>query len=137
MPQGVGDELVEACKRRRALVLFAEVAKLARVALPDLARPKDPSVLQVLEIVADDVGLLQEEAHRVGQLLVFPDRRRLQAGLRKQVREADADQPGDVVAVAVPLRRRVHALALEELGHAGPHAPRNVGDRRLVRRLEA
>lgn len=44
-------------------------------ALPYLSGPELPSLQLVLQIVTDDVGFLQEEAHGVCQLRVLPDNR--------------------------------------------------------------
>lgn len=61
--------------------------------------PEGTSLLCVLQIVSDDVGLLEEQAHGVGQLRVPPHLRVLQLGCREEPRQADADQPGYIVAV--------------------------------------
>lgn len=64
-----------------------------------LLRPEGTSFLRVLQIVSDDVRLLEEQAHGVGQLGVVPHLRLLQLGRREQLRQTDAYQPCYVVAI--------------------------------------
>lgn len=45
-----------------------------------LLRPESTALLRVLQIVSDDVGLLEEQAHGVGQLGVLAHLRILQPG---------------------------------------------------------
>ena len=103
-----------------------------RVAPPDLARPEEAALLGVLAKVADDVRLLQHEAHRVRQLELVPEPFRLLAGRGPKACETLADETGNVVAVEVVLvdgfdvdrlgRRRF----MRVVGHAGLHLFSNV-----------
>lgn len=56
-----------------------------------LLGPEGPTLFCVFKIVSDDVGLLEEQAHRVGQLCVLPNFRILQLGGREEPRQTDAD----------------------------------------------
>lgn len=64
-----------------------------------LLGPEGPTLCCVFKIVSDDVGLLEEQAHRVGQLSVLPHFWILQLGGGEEPRQTDADETGDVVAV--------------------------------------
>ena len=135
MVQRVRDQLVKARERRHAVLGPLKVAELTRVLAPDLARPKDAPLVNVLAVVADDVYLLEEEAHRVGEALVLANDVVFHARLRKELGEADADEARHVVAVEIPLGLCHHFL-VQELAHAGAHPLGNVGDRLAVQRLE-
>lgn len=84
---------------------------------------------QVLQVVANNVRLLQEEAHVVGARQVLCNGGGLGAGCREKLGEPFSDQAGNVVAVAVVLGHIVRALAevgADELGHAAAHEPCDV-----------
>lgn len=55
--------------------------------------------MRVLQIVSDDVGLLEEQAHGVGQLGVLAHLRVFQLGCREELRQAHAHQPCHVVTI--------------------------------------
>ena len=70
--------------------------------------PEGAAIDEVLEVVAEDVGLLQEEAHVAaeGALAAAPDvvgEAGLEAAGGELAREALADEAGDEVAVGVVL----------------------------------
>lgn len=69
--------------------------------------------MRVLQIVSDDVGLLQEQAHGVGQLGVPPHLGVLQLGRGEQLRQADADQPRHVVTILH--RRRERGVSFDKI----------------------
>lgn len=71
---------------------------------PDLARPEEPPVLDVLAIVPDDVRLLQHQAHRVCQLELLAEPWCLLPRRRPQPRQALTHEPRDVMAVQVVVR---------------------------------
>lgn len=64
-----------------------------------LLRPEGTSLLRVLQVVSDDVGLLEEETHRVGQLGVLPHLWVLQLRRGEQLRQPDPYQPCHVVTI--------------------------------------
>lgn len=64
-----------------------------------LLRPEGTSLLRVLQVVSDDVGLLEEETHGVGQLGVLPHLWVLQLGRGEQLRQPDPYQPCHVVTI--------------------------------------
>lgn len=64
-----------------------------------LLRPEDTSFLHVLQVVPDDVGLLEEQTHGVGQFGVLADLWVLQLGGGEQLRQTDPDQPCHIVAI--------------------------------------
>lgn len=66
---------------------------------PHLLWPEGTSLLCVLQIVSDDVSLLEEQAHGVGQLSVPPHLGVLQLGRREQLRQANTNQPCHEVAI--------------------------------------
>jgi hypothetical protein len=113
---------------RRAHVLHALETPAVLRARPDLARPEIPRVVDVLGKVARDVRLLQQQAHRVRELELAGEVRRLLARGGEQEREALADEPRDVVAVQVVVRDRLEVLGLflvfgarDKVGHAAAH----------------
>src|ERR1700730_14874671 len=71
---------------------------------PDLARPETAPLVAVLPKVANDVRLLQEEPHGVGELKLGAEERGLFARGGEEAGEALADEAGDVVAVEVVFR---------------------------------
>mmetsp|Transcript_126743 Transcript_126743/g.354884 ORF Transcript_126743/g.354884 Transcript_126743/m.354884 type:complete len:274 (-) Transcript_126743:1128-1949(-) len=136
---------------------FAQVPGL-RIPLPDGLGPERPAIHIVLQVVADNVGLLQEEAHGVrkaevgGELVrvdaegphtlaLAQDLRLFFASRNKDPREALADQARDHVAIPVvrclvdgalpQIRRYVlgHAVA-HLLGDVANHFLRPVGQRK-------
>mmetsp|Transcript_5167 Transcript_5167/g.15232 ORF Transcript_5167/g.15232 Transcript_5167/m.15232 type:complete len:613 (-) Transcript_5167:747-2585(-) len=146
---GVEGRGVQPAAMRRRPRKLAEVGRARKLA-PDGLRPKGAAVDVVLEVVAQDVCLLQEEAHRVCQPVVCAarrllrrlakrprepplagDRDRLEAARDKGARQPLADQAGDRVAVPV-----VHGQvggALPEidpdlLRHARAHPAGDVAD---------
>lgn len=80
-------------------------AQARHAAKTNLLWPEGTSLLAVLQIVSDDVGLLEEEAHGVGQLGVSPHLGVLQLGCREKLRETDPDQPGNVVAILQRIKK--------------------------------
>mmetsp|Transcript_41637 Transcript_41637/g.114860 ORF Transcript_41637/g.114860 Transcript_41637/m.114860 type:complete len:382 (-) Transcript_41637:804-1949(-) len=124
-----------------------ELAKIGsvRVTTPDGLRPESSPVHVVLQIVADNVRLLQEQAHGVcdGQI------QRILGGVRterphalalaseasafctlrhKDTREAHAHETGDHMAITVVcslVRRALRQIRGDVLGHARAH---HVGD---------
>lgn len=64
-----------------------------------LLRPEDTSFLHVLQVVPDDVGLLEEQTHGVGQFGVLAHLWVLQLGGGEQLRQTDPDQPCHIVAI--------------------------------------
>mmetsp|Transcript_36980 Transcript_36980/g.114189 ORF Transcript_36980/g.114189 Transcript_36980/m.114189 type:complete len:444 (+) Transcript_36980:332-1663(+) len=133
----VGHHGVEALDGLLLVLLGLEVGELLAVVAPDLLGPEHARRLldDVLVVVADDVGLLEEEAHAVGDAQVLGDRRVLEPARREEAREAVADEAGDVVAVEVVVGLG-HHLVLEEVHHAHRHAVADVGDDLQVRRLQ-
>lgn len=61
--------------------------------------PESTSISRVLQIVSDDVGLLEEQAHGVGQLGVPAHLGVLQLGRGEQSRQADAHQSSHIMAI--------------------------------------
>mmetsp|Transcript_9612 Transcript_9612/g.30788 ORF Transcript_9612/g.30788 Transcript_9612/m.30788 type:complete len:817 (+) Transcript_9612:244-2694(+) len=122
---------------------LAEVVGVG-VGSPDVAGPEGAAVDVVLEVVADDVCLLEEEAHGVGEAegvlgrAEGPDSAaaggelaRLHAAGDEDPGEALADEAGDGVAVAVVLVEvggALGELGREGVGHAGAHVAGDVGD---------
>lgn len=64
-----------------------------------LLRPEGPPLLLVLQIVPDDVGLLEEQTHGVGQLRVPAHLNILQLGRREESGQADPHQTRHVMTV--------------------------------------
>mmetsp|Transcript_3591 Transcript_3591/g.6147 ORF Transcript_3591/g.6147 Transcript_3591/m.6147 type:complete len:400 (-) Transcript_3591:477-1676(-) len=134
VPQRVGHQLVEAAEGVPAVLRQRELPQQPRgfgVLAPHLPGPPGAAVHIVLQEVADDVRLLQEEAHAVGQCGLRGHLRGLLARGGEQPREALADEAGDVVAVEVVVPERGGALAQVrggELAHAPAHALADVRD---------
>lgn len=61
--------------------------------------PKSATLLCVLQIISDDVGLLEEQSHRVRQLCVPPHLGVLELRRRKQAGQADANEPCHIVTI--------------------------------------
>lgn len=61
--------------------------------------PEGPAHLSIFQIVSDDVGFLEKQAHWVCQLRVPSHFWILQLGGREEPGQADADETGNVVAV--------------------------------------
>ena len=105
---------------------------------PDALGPEHPRrglLHDVLQVIADDVSLLEEEPHGVGEILHLRESLILEHGVCPQVREADADQAGDVVAVLVPVLQG-DDLALDEVAHPRAHSLGDIGDDVLVLLLQ-
>jgi hypothetical protein len=66
-----------------------------------LARPKVPTLVGVLAQVTENVSLLEQQTHRVGQRELFVESRHLFARSREQPGQALADKTGNIVAVQV------------------------------------
>lgn len=64
-----------------------------------LLRPEDTSFPHVLQVVPDDVGLLEEQTHGVGQFGVLAYLWVLQLGGGEQLRQTDPNQPCHIVAI--------------------------------------
>lgn len=64
-----------------------------------LLRPEGTSFLHVLQVVSDDVGLLEEQTHRVGQLGVLPHLWVLQPRGGEQLGQTDPYQPCHIVTI--------------------------------------
>lgn len=84
-----------------------------------LLRPESTSLLRVLQIVSDDVGLLEEQAHGVGQLRVLAHLRILQPGGREELRQPHANQPCHIVAILQRGRHKATLLFYQILDAAG------------------
>lgn len=89
----------------------------------------------VFLVVADDVRLLQEEAHVVAQALHIVKFLRFLARGGEEVGQADPDETGDVVAVLIKLVVRFNAPFFHELCHAVPHPLADVFNHPLRARL--
>jgi len=74
------------------------------VLAPDLAGPKEALLVDVLAVVADDIGFLEEETHGVGELELVAEPGGFFARGGENAGKALADETGDVVAVEVVLR---------------------------------
>ena len=71
MPQRVEDHpaLYPRCALPDAWVRAVHLMHLVEAVLaPDLAGPEEALLVDVLAVVTDDVGLLEEETHGVGEL---------------------------------------------------------------------
>lgn len=66
---------------------------------PHLFGPEGTSLLCVLQIIPDDIGLLEEQAHGVGQCRVLSHLRVFQLGCGKKLGQTNAHQPGNVMAI--------------------------------------
>lgn len=64
-----------------------------------LLRPEDTSFLHVLQVVPDDVGLLEEQTHGVGQFGVLAHLWVLQLRGGEELRQTDPDQPCHIVTI--------------------------------------
>ena len=60
----------------------------------------------VFKVVADDVGLLEEQSHGVGQVVILSHLLPLKTRRRKQLRETNAHQTSYIVAVLWSRERR-------------------------------
>mmetsp|Transcript_17637 Transcript_17637/g.25750 ORF Transcript_17637/g.25750 Transcript_17637/m.25750 type:complete len:457 (-) Transcript_17637:512-1882(-) len=131
MIQGIQHQVVQAVEGILAEVGQGKLSKLAslRVFFPHLLWPEGAPVHVVLEVVPDDVGLLQEEPHAVGQLHLQGQALTLLPRRTEQAGQTLAYHAGHKVAVAVVLHGGGGALAkvlAHKLRHARPHAPRDV-----------
>mmetsp|Transcript_140625 Transcript_140625/g.244857 ORF Transcript_140625/g.244857 Transcript_140625/m.244857 type:complete len:232 (+) Transcript_140625:912-1607(+) len=135
--QGVVHQVVEAPKCRRLVRLVPEGVQVLRVLTPHLLRPEHPRglLLDVLQVVPDDVDLLQEQPHGVGDVQLRGQHRRLRPR-GEDPAQAMPNQPRDVVTVLLILGNgfQVRLLPLRKLGHPRPHSLTNVHDRLLVLR---
>lgn len=75
----------------------------------DGPRPEAAALVDVLLDVSQDVGLLQEQAHRVGQHELVGQERPLLLSRHEQAREALADEAGNVAARGWRQRARQRA----------------------------
>ena len=71
----------------------------------DRARPEATAGVDILLDVAQDVGLLEKETHRVGEDELLGQERPLLLGRDKQARETLADETGDVAGRRRSVRR--------------------------------
>mmetsp|Transcript_17480 Transcript_17480/g.38078 ORF Transcript_17480/g.38078 Transcript_17480/m.38078 type:complete len:432 (-) Transcript_17480:279-1574(-) len=134
----VGHQVVQALHRRVRVLLLLEVLELVGVVPPDLLGPEHAGrgqLVDVLQVVADDVRLLQELAHGVGDLLHLQEVLALELGHGEQLGQAHAHQPRHIEAVLVVLLHLLHFLG-NELRHARAHAAGDLCDDVLVLRLE-
>lgn len=117
----------------------SQLFRMSGEASPDLFRPKHPSVIHVFSEVAENVGLLQEEAHRVAEDELATDVRRFSARSGEETREALADDTGDIVTVEIEVFERLDRVDTvvvvcepTEARHAVAHLLRDVGNHDLV-----
>jgi hypothetical protein len=68
---------------------------------PNLLRPKVTLLVAVFAEVAKDIGLLKEEAHRVGEDELACNPRSFLFGGSEEAGETFTDETGDIVAVEV------------------------------------
>mmetsp|Transcript_11390 Transcript_11390/g.42774 ORF Transcript_11390/g.42774 Transcript_11390/m.42774 type:complete len:254 (+) Transcript_11390:44-805(+) len=66
MSESIGDQLIDAFDTFPKVLLILEIFNAVCVERPHVLWPKDTILTNVLVIVANDVGLLQEESHGVG-----------------------------------------------------------------------
>eukprot|EP00128_Syssomonas_multiformis_P007267 Colp12_sorted_trinity150504_noHs@30891 len=132
--EGISDHVVQARQRLAAVLGLRELTKVVGlgVLLPDGLGPEGAAVDIVLQVVADDVGLLQEHARGVGDglghLLHLSG---LVARAGEQAGQTLAHEARDVVAVEVvggDVHGALSQVLLHVRGHAGAHALRNVSD---------
>lgn len=106
---------------------------LEPVLCPDLLWPKVPLLVAVLTEVAEDVGLLEKNTHRVGEdeLVGYPWS--FLFGGSKETRETLADETSDVVAVEIVFLDggEVGSLGgsggpVSKVGHTGLHFVANI-----------
>ncbi|KAI3487754.1 hypothetical protein L1887_48235 [Cichorium endivia] len=108
---------------------------------PALLGPEEAALLAVLCVVADDVGLLEEEAHVVGELELVTEPGPFELAFAKETREALADEAGDKVAVEVKVlpgadAQGGFAAELDVARHACAHLCGDVGDDGAVSLVE-
>lgn len=125
--------------QRPAGLLFvlglAEVERVGDILAPDLFGPEETAVVDIFSEVTEDVVLLQEEAHRVGEGELQSQFRTLEPRGAEQHGEAFTDETGDIVAVEVELgegldREGVVVLVCDAavVGHAEAHLAADGGD---------
>ena len=106
MPQRVEDHPA-LCPRCTLSDLWVGVVHLVHlveaVLAPDLAGPEEALLVDILAVVTDDIGFLEEKTHGVGKLELVAEPGGFFARSRENTREAFADETGDVVAVEVVL----------------------------------
>lgn len=137
---GISDELVEALKGLGLVLVESQILHVGGVLGPDSLGPEETrgDLADVLQVVTNDVGLLQEQTHRVGERFEFLGSvtRVLDTGSSPEGRESVADESSDVVAVELPVLNRVD-FAIQKLGHTGSHATADVDNDVLVSGLES
>jgi len=137
--EGIGDEFVQASESVGLVVVESQVLNLVRVFGPDGARPEETrgNFAHVLEIVADDVRLLQEETHGVTQRLKFLRAIAIAFDARgtKQTGETMTDQTSNIVAIQLPIGNRFNRV-IQEVGHAVSHALADIGNDVLIHGLQ-
>ena len=126
MVEGIEDHLGAAVEGGFAVLEAEEVLEAVDVLGPDLLGPKVAVVMVVLTDIADDVRLLEEEAHGVVEAGALEQARVAELGLDEEASEPLADEAGDVVAVEVILVVRQDAETLgggadAVIGHAVAH----------------
>lgn len=135
--QGIEDHIRVAVQSSLLELRLEEVFKIVHMLGPDLLGPEATFIIVVLSDVSDDVGLLQEETHRLLQMGAFEESRVGQLGLDEQAGETLTDQAGNVVAVLIIFLDRLDAgvrqLSLSAVvGHTVTHLGRDVLDDCLV-----
>ena len=136
---GIGDQLVEALKSLGLVLVESQILDLGGILGPNRLGPEETrgNLADILQVVTDDVGLLQEQSHGVGEGLEFLGSvaRVLDTGGSKEGGETVTDQAGNVVAVKLPILDS-DDLTIQELGHTGSHATADVDNDVLVGGLE-
>ena len=135
--EGIEHHLGAAVEGRFAVFGVEEVLEAVDVLGPDLLGPKVAVVMMVLVDVADDVRLLEEEAHGVVEAGALQQARVAEFGLDEEASEPLADEAGDVVAVEVVLLIRFDAGVLiggadAVIGHAVAHLTGDIPDDEAV-----
>lgn len=140
--EGVEHQGVDALQALLGVLGLGEVWQGGCVVAPDLAGPERALVFEVFGVVADDVCLLEEEAHALEELFVgLVQVAGAKVGVDDHLGEAVADQPGDVVAVEVVVLDGLHAVEVEVfvqdvVGHPVAHLAGDLLDDALVGGLE-